>query len=151
MSDVDPKLAAGLISTALLIPASLFARSARDEALGLNPGRAKSGNAMAIAGRLGLAALFVFGFLCTRGVEILYLLGSGAPLDPDAFREGYFAYSAAHCALAALSVLWLSLVLLRTAKRGVPAKPSKLMAGAVRYQHFVLGTWVLLVAAYYIF
>ncbi len=139
---VEPKLAAGLISTALLVPASLFARSAQLEA--------RTGKAMSIVGRLGLAALFVFGFLCTRGVELLYLLGPDTPLTREAFSEGYFALSAAHCALAAFGILWLVLVLFRTAKRGVSAAPSKFMNGAVRYQHFVTVTWLLLVVSFYL-
>ena len=139
---VEPKLAASLISTALLVPASLFARGAQSEA--------RTGKAMSVVGRLGLAALFVFGFLCTRGVELLYLLGPDTPLTREAFSEGYFAFSAAHCGLAGIGILWLVLVLFRTAKRGVSKSPSKLMGGAVRYQHFVAITWLLLVVAFYI-
>jgi heme/copper-type cytochrome/quinol oxidase subunit 3 len=140
---VEPKLAAALISTAIIVPAALFARSAQAEA--------PSGKAPAIVGRVGLSALFLFGFLCTRGVEILYLLGPDTPLTAESFSEGYFAVSAAHCAVAAVSILWLILVLLRTAKRGVSQRPSKFLNGAVRFLYFVTGAWLLLVATYYLF
>ena len=140
---MDPKLAAGLISSTLLVFASVFARSAHLEA--------RTGKAAAVVGRLGLAALFVFGFLCTRGVELLYLLGPDTPLTREAFSEGYFALSAAHCGLAAFGILWLVLVLLRAVKRGVSAAPSKFMGSAVRYQHFVAITWFLIVVSFYIF
>ena len=140
---METKLAAALISTAIIVPAAFFARSAQAEA--------PTGKAAAIVGRVGLSALFLFGFLCTRGVEILYLLGPDAPLNRESFSEGYFAVSALHCGLAAFSVLWLVLVLLRTAKRGAPRKPSKFLNGAVRFLYLVTGAWLLMVATYYLF
>ena len=161
--EVEPKLAAALISTAILLAALLFARGAREESLRKSQPSGSSGNAEggrqvahtvstpAIVGRFGLSALFLFGFLCTRGVEILYLLGPDAPLNAESFSETYFALSAAHCGLAVVGVIWLVLVLSRTARRGVKPRPSKFMNGAVRFLYFVTGTWLLLVVTYYLF
>ena len=160
--EVEPKLAAALISTAILLAALLFARGAREESLRKSQPSGSSGNAEggrrvahtvstpAIVGRFGLSALFLFGFLCTRGVEILYLLGPDAPLNEESFHERYFALSAAHCALTAFTMVWLVLVLLRTAKRGVLSRPSKFMGGAVRSLYLVTGAWLLIVVSYYL-
>ncbi|MEM8714073.1 MAG: hypothetical protein AAGG01_24275 [Planctomycetota bacterium] len=148
--EVAPSLAAGLVATAILLPANWVIRGAKEPL--------EAGRFAAFAGTVALTGLLLFAFLCARGVEWLSLLeglrdgGSQALDDPVGLaRNSAFAgLSAGHAVLVTLALFLLAFLILRASTDAARLRGSVLVRGAAFLVHLVSLLWIGLLLAFYV-
>lgn len=148
--EVAPSLAAGLVATAILLPANWVVRGA-EESL-------ETGKYAAFAGTIALSGLLLFAFLCARGVEALGLLqllpdgGAGVLNDPlGAARESAFlGLSSAHAVLVTFVLLFHAFLVLRASVAAARLRGRGVVRAANRLVHLVSILWVGLLLAFYV-
>lgn len=148
--EVAPSLAAGLVATGLLLPANWVIRGA-DASL-------EEGKYAAFAGTVALSGLFLFAFLCARGVEALGLLqllpdgGAGVLDDPlgAARKDGFLGFSTVHAALVTLVLFFHAFLVLRASVAAARMRGRGIVRAAIQLVHLVSILWVGLLLAFYV-
>ncbi len=141
-TEVEPTLAAGMISTVPLLLALWVARGARPHV--------EAGRIMALAGHVAFAALLNFSFLCARAVELLYHLGPDPSWDAAPLQDPFFGLSVAHGGLTALAMGLYAVALLRAARRAPRDRSDGLLAFGILHQHLVTVSWLFLLLFLYL-
>lgn len=99
---------------------------------------------------LGITLLLGFGFLMLEIYEFIHYVHEGHTFTRNAFGSSFYTLVGTHGAHVTFGIVWISTLMLQTARRGITTETAPKLFVSSLYWHFIDVVWVFIFTLVYL-